>query len=240
MSRKWSQWELGVLKEQYPDNLTESIVGLFNNRSYAAISSKAFLMGLKKSDAFFNSEKSRRLTTGSSVATQFKKGHQSWNKGKKLLDYIKPELLEKMQKNQFKKGQEPHNKVAIGFERITVEGYIEVKVRNVERDGKNKNFELKQRLVWESVNGPIPKNYIVIFKDGNKQNCAIENLEIVSRRENMLRNTYSDKAIVKRFFKLYDPEIVDDFIQKNKALIEQKRQTLLLTVKINQKKCKSK
>jgi hypothetical protein len=33
-----------------------------------------------------------------------------------------------------------------------------------------------------------PKGMALIFKDGNKLNCEIENLELVSRKDLMLRN----------------------------------------------------
>ncbi len=43
---------------------------------------------------------------------------------------------------------------------------------------------------WEAVNGPLPKGHALVFKDGNKQNTAVENLELLSRAELMRRNSY--------------------------------------------------
>ena len=40
---------------------------------------------------------------------------------------------------------------------------------------------LLHRVVWEDHNGPVPAGMIVAFKDGNRQNCAIGNLRIVSK-----------------------------------------------------------
>jgi len=34
--------------------------------------------------------------------------------------------------------------------------------------------------MWEQKYGKIPKNYKVIFKDGNNKNCCIENLVLLS------------------------------------------------------------
>jgi hypothetical protein len=42
--------------------------------------------------------------------------------------------------------------------------------------------------VWEQHNGPIPPKHIVAFKDRNRANCAIENLELMSMADNARRN----------------------------------------------------
>ncbi|MCU7356274.1 HNH endonuclease [Enterococcus dispar] len=48
---------------------------------------------------------------------------------------------------------------------------------------KRGRWEPKHRVVWEKENGPIPHNYVLIFKDGDKRNIDLENLMLVSRRE---------------------------------------------------------
>lgn len=35
------------------------------------------------------------------------------------------------------------------------------------------------KVVWQSKNGPIPPGYQLHFKDNDKENCTIENLELV-------------------------------------------------------------
>jgi hypothetical protein len=42
---------------------------------------------------------------------------------------------------------------------------------------------------WQQHNGPVPQGKIVCFKDHNTLNCSIENLMLLSRAENMQRNT---------------------------------------------------
>ncbi|MNR41009.1 hypothetical protein D3C85_1593470 [compost metagenome] len=44
-------------------------------------------------------------------------------------------------------------------------------------------------LIWEEANGEIPTGHIVVFRDRNSQHLVLENLELVSRAENMRRNT---------------------------------------------------
>lgn len=109
---------------------------------------------------------------------RFKKGQVPHNKGKHT------PTVGRMAQTQYKKGNLPHNTKPIGYERITKDGYIEVKTEMRPSPGK-KNFIAKHRLVWEKVNGPVPKGYNIQFLDGNKMNCNIDNLVLVSKAENL-------------------------------------------------------
>lgn len=104
----------------------------------------------------------------------FVKGQEPVNKGTKG--------LMKANKTSFKKGCKPHNATKIGYERISKYGHIEVKV------AKPNVFRFKHRLVWEKHNGKIPKGLVVVFKDENPKNLAIENLEMLTRLELLQRN----------------------------------------------------
>lgn len=44
-------------------------------------------------------------------------------------------------------------------------------------------------LLWEEHVGPIPIGHCVCFKDNNKQNVVIDNLELITRAERMRRNS---------------------------------------------------
>jgi len=39
--------------------------------------------------------------------------------------------------------------------------------------------------------GPIPRGMVIIFKDGNSMNCELSNLEMITMKDNMLRNSYA-------------------------------------------------
>lgn len=135
--------------------------------------------GLRKSDEFKKSEASGRVLKGKAdrgISGRFKKGDQPWNKG------LNVPSTEGMKATQFKKGMIPHNAKYDGHERINVDGYIEVRIR----PGK---YLQKHRMVWEAAKGEIPKGMLVVFKDGNKLNCDLENLELITKSENMKRNT---------------------------------------------------
>ena len=44
-------------------------------------------------------------------------------------------------------------------------------------------------LLWEEHHGSVPPGHAVVFKNGNKADIRIENLELITRRELMARNT---------------------------------------------------
>jgi hypothetical protein len=113
-----------------------------------------------------------RYKLDSGLNRQFAKGHIPANKGKKGTGGWKP--------TQFKKGNRPANWVPVGSERINRDGYVEVKVA----DGmKQKNWKGKHILIWEEKNGPVPKDHVVIFGDGNNRNFDINNLICLSRKQ---------------------------------------------------------
>lgn len=132
-----------------------------------------------------------------------KKGNIPMNKGKKWDEYMSKEGQENSRKTCFKKGNISSNAVAIGTEKIrhwgkNEKGYICVKVC----DGKkNENWIPKQRYIYEQHYGPIPKDHLVIFADGDKNNFDIKNLVLISKSENLVLNRrkmrYKDSELTK-------------------------------------------
>lgn len=114
------------------------------------------------------------LSTGNDG--RFKKGHVPANKG------THPPTRGRMAETQFKKGGRPHNWRPVGSVFVRADGYAWRKIAepNVTRE--------EHKCVWEEHNGPIPKGMNIIFLDGNRQNCSIENLALVSKRENVAMN----------------------------------------------------
>lgn len=186
MKHQWTDEEKAALRIQYPNMLTADIaeqMGL----TVRTIYNMAAQMGLKKSEAYLASPAACRLRKGDGVgaATRFKPGQHSWNKGMKGLNLGGIET-------QFKPGHRGGKAAElyqpIGTERISKDGYIQRKI--------NDDMPLQRRwrgvhiINWEAVNGPLPKGHALVFKDGNKQNTAVENLELLSRAELMRRNSY--------------------------------------------------
>lgn len=169
------------LKELYPNTLSAHLAEKFNC-SLSSIYYHANKLGLKKTKEFI-AETSRMHSLRPDHGgrkTRFKKGQTPPNKGKKLSEFMSEEAIEKTKATRFRKGRVPHNHKPIGYERINRDGYIEVKVRD---ETYTRNFELKHRFIWEKHFGPIPESHNIQFKDGNKLNCNIENLYMISRAE---------------------------------------------------------
>lgn len=121
-------------------------------------------------------KKNNKIVSG--IDTRFKKGSIPANKGKKM----SAETYAKSSKTMFKKGNTPQNYRTVGSERINVNGYIEIKVKDP------RTWKLKHRVIWEQHNGKIPKGMIVIFKDNNPLNCSVDNLMLISKDENLKMN----------------------------------------------------
>ena len=81
------------------------------------------------------------------------------------------------EKGWFKKGQMPHNHLEVGAQVFTFDGYIKVKI------AEPNYWEFLHKLVWQEANGPIPPEHNIIFLDGNKQNCNLENLYCIPKDE---------------------------------------------------------
>ena len=114
----------------------------------------------------------------SGLTGRFEKGHVPANKGKH------PPTVGRMAETQFKKGHLPHNTKPIGYERINKDGYVEVKVKMRPSSPLcNDNFAPKHRLIWEAVNGPIPKGHKLIFADGDKTNITLDNLLLITNAQ---------------------------------------------------------
>lgn len=114
---------------------------------------------------------------------RFVRGMTPWNKHKNH------SAGGRSSETRFLKGHSPHNTKPDGYEALRMDNskypYIYIKA-----DGK---MISKHRWIWEKHNGPIPRNCIITFKDGNHMNCAIYNLEMITKRENAIRNANIQK-----------------------------------------------
>lgn len=83
----------------------------------------------------------------------------------------------------FKKGCHVYNTRPIGATRKNFRGETVIKIAQ-----PSQWIFLKQKI-WEDANGPIPENHVIGYKDGNKDNCVLENLELVDKRDLMLKHS---------------------------------------------------
>jgi hypothetical protein len=175
----WTDKEIKFLTDNYSDMHTPDIATILK-RPLSGVYGKAYTMGLKKSREYLvkMAEREAKKLSEFGKNYQFKKGNVPYNYGQKMTTII----YEKLQKTMFKKGQKPHNTRKEGEESKSTDGYTYVKIAD-------NDWRLKHRVVYENVNGPVPENHVVIFKDNNLQNFDINNLQVISQKENMLRNT---------------------------------------------------
>ena len=117
----------------------------------------------------------------SGLTGRFEKDHIPFNKGQK--GYVAPGC----EKGWFKKGSQPWDTVPVGTVVTKTDGYLWKKI-----DDKTgswlRNWKQLHLLIWEDAHGPVPEGHRVIFKDGNKQNCVLDNLAMVTLAENAVMN----------------------------------------------------
>jgi hypothetical protein len=118
----------------------------------------------------------------SGLTGQFLKGNIPQNKG--LKGWYNPGC----EKGWFKKGHHALNKAELGTEVVNKFGYHRVKI------GEPNVWKFKHLLVWEEHNGKVPKGCLIIFADGNKDNCDISNLRCITQTENVIMNRYDLRA----------------------------------------------
>lgn len=98
-----------------------------------------------------------------------------------------PTQLGKVKRRGGKRGQGKKKKprgVPLGTIRKDSFGYRHQKMM---RDGKPVWIPI-HRLIWENHHGPVPEKQLVVFRDGNADNLAIENLECITYQEVIRRN----------------------------------------------------
>lgn len=167
---------------KYPDGMEEYIRSIVDGKDSCYIAkavSERFGIEFSVSQCRAY-KKNHNIVSG--LDCRFKKGDAPANKGKK----ISPGLYEKIRATMFQKGNVPENRLEVGEYTHTTEGYLIQKVK--EQGTQRERFEFVHRKVWEEHNGPVPAGKMVSFLDGNKDNCAIENLVLIDNRENLELN----------------------------------------------------
>lgn len=176
------------MRRLYPDMPTATLARQLG-RSLSATYGRAEKLGLRKSAAYLASPDACRLRRGDGVGKRhrFPKGHVPANKGLRRPGWSPG----RMRETQFRKGERRGVAVKlykpIGTERISKDGYLERKV--------NDGLPLQARwravhlILWESVNGPLPRSHAIAFRNGDKTDIRLENLELITRRELLRRNS---------------------------------------------------
>jgi hypothetical protein len=210
----WAAKERAMLRKLYPNMKTEQIAKQIG-RTVGQVYRQAAKLGLAKSKGYLDSPDACRLRRGDNVGAEFrfKKGIVPHNKGLRRPGWAPGRMSETQFKKGERRGLAARNWCAVGTIRPDNEGYLRIKVRESNESDKCYGFgnthiwPLLQRHAWEQHYGPIPPGHAVIFKNGDRAECGIENLELVSRADLMRRNSIHNL-----------PEQLASVIQLNGAL----------------------
>jgi hypothetical protein len=183
--RIWTTEEQAILRQLFPHYYTADICQKLH-RSYSSVVGHAAKLGLKKNERFKlqQQQASGRQCAANGYGVRFKAGHVPANKGKRM----SAEQYQVCAHTMFKKGHVPRNVKYNGHERTDADGY---RWRRISTG----NYVQLHRWLWEQAHGAIPAGHIVKFIDGNKANVVLQNLKLVSCKQNMLDNTIAHYPI---------------------------------------------
>jgi hypothetical protein len=160
-NKKFCEKHIHYLKKTVPNTDYKIVTKLFNEK-YGFNLSVENLRGLCKRKGIHNG------FTGN-----FPKGHVPHNKGVRGVYYSGCE------KGWFKKGHVPRNYMPVGSERVTADGYVEIKVSDTAMPVQRR-WKAKHIIIWEKKYGKVPEGHCLIFLDGNKLNITLNNLMMIS------------------------------------------------------------
>lgn len=168
--KPWTPAEDAILAELYRQFSAGEIAARLD-RTRPSVKNRVNKLGLMK-------------PAGQTNTGRFAKGHPSWNKGKKGLNtggeagWFKPGNRSGVALDVYQ---------PIGAERISKEGYLQRKVND--DPVLHRRWRFVHVILWEEAHGPVPPGHVVAFANGDKTDIRLDNLECISRRELMLRNT---------------------------------------------------
>lgn len=194
----WTDSDLEVLRARFPHEKTAGIARDLG-REPGTVSQMAAKLGLRKSAKYLASPDACRLRRDGNpgIAYRYPKGHVPANKGTRRPGFSPG----RMSATQFRRGERSVTAEAmhqpIGTEVVRAEGY---RWRKVNDDlPVHKRWREVHRLLWEEHRGPIPPGHSVTFINGEKSDIRIENLELLTRRQLLDRNS---------IYTRYPPELV--------------------------------
>lgn len=167
--KSWTPEEDAALRALYATESTASEIAEHLGRTRAAVKCRVNTIGLRKPEGMAN-------------IGRFVKGGTSWNKGRHF------DPGGRSVETRFKPGNRPHTWNPIGHVRTTADGYLERKLTDT--GCTRRDYVGLHILLWREHHGEIPRGHAIVFRNGDKTDIRIENLECVTRQELMRRNSY--------------------------------------------------
>ena len=163
VKHRWTKEEKEYISEITPGRHYKEIHKMMNDKFEYQFTYKQVTAAIKR----YN------LKTG--FNGRFEKGHVPAIKGTKGI--MKPN------KTSFKKGHVNWAKKHIGSERVSVDGYTEIKVADPNK------WRLKHRVMYEKYhNVKLDPKQLIIFADRDKSNMSKENLLLVDNNQLLVLN----------------------------------------------------
>lgn len=180
--RNWTQAEIDYIDEHYPNVPTREIAEALG-RPLKSVWHLAYQRKLKKRPEVIvqMARDAMQRADHAGKRTQFRKGQAPWNKGKPF------QPGGRAVETQFKAGHRTHSWMPIGSERVA-DGYLQRKVTDTGYPPRD--WVPVHRLLWLEAGREIPPGHALRFKNGDKRDIRLDNLELVSRGELMKRNSH--------------------------------------------------
>lgn len=188
MSRKYTDEHIDFIRSHSEGNNTKILTSMFN-KHFKTSYPECIIASLRYRNRCLSGVDNKGLRN--SPDTEFKKGHIPFNKGLKGVHYSPG--------TEFKPGSKPVNMHPIGTIMFKADGYKWIKLAET----MPSRFGWKQLHVhrWNQVHGPVPKGHKLLFLDGNRDNCDIDNLMLVTDAQlcvmNKKRLIFKDPDITK-------------------------------------------
>lgn len=179
---RWTAAQDCALRRLYATTRTSEIAEQLG-RTVGSTYQRAQTLRLHK-DVAMLLEQNRRLGSAlkdAGAPFRFAAGHVPANKGLRRPGYAPG----RMRETQFKKGQRPHTWMPIGSRRL-MDGYLQEKVTDTgypPRDWVGLHI-----LLWRRAGRRVPKRHVLAFKNGDRTDVRLSNLECIHRRELSRRN----------------------------------------------------
>jgi hypothetical protein len=227
--------EIEYIMANYPSMRSDKMAEKLGCALYS-IYNAANRLHLKKSEEFLLSDESGRLNkklANVGKPFRFTPGHVPANKGQKMSEEVK----QKVARTFFQKGHLPANTSFDG----------DIRIRDVSKGKRYRrpykyirvskaNWRMLQVYNWENLYGPIPKDKIIVARDGDTLNCDPSNWMMVDRATHLDRNSgrseLTDKYVINKLSPR-DREL-RSIIATSPELINVKRNQLKLRREINE------
>jgi hypothetical protein len=221
----WSETDIEYLKANYK-KISAAQIANDLNRTERSVWSKSSVMKLtqvnhepysKAEDYFLRNN--YQTMSDPEISAKLGRTFNSVRARRRALNLQKNSKMIQRRKC-FKKGNIPHN----AYDEGTIIRKKDTKGRYYYFIKEQKQGKLKplHSFLWRKSGREIPEKHIVVFSDGDADNCTLENLECISRAELLIRNRNKELQLLESIKD--NPELLE--LYKTTKILKQKIKTL--------------